>query len=465
MKGGMAFLITSILVSVFILSCQAKPSETQSTTKTVETLSTTTTNSAPTSTTPETNGPITPTPSDGKYRPPQGNYACDFSLEGGIGDRLDEYYWPSSFETVQSDDFGGWKSIEFMRISDEFLPIPEDSEELKKYLDYDLNALMERRIIPEIPNGEIIHQKYLEIDTTILFAVLDLPGGSNMLINGERGDAIRGVYIVIQGAYSYVISTQITTGMFGAPESKTQEEYIQQLNQELNNFYFGIEFEKDLDVGRDFVPPPPPPAPNPADWIPDMKIPEGLFFPDKGSENFDPIVSGALMTKGDWILYKDSMYSILPVPKGWTTMETGQETYILFIPTSDPEGELGLRVRLCFEFYEDDSTTSEATIDKFLGAFTDQQIEFSLIKKEIIDADRGYVFLKVKTDWGTNRYLLEVLSRNARNLGDKFFYAFSVFTDEKVWDQYYPIIVEMVKNWHADDGVSIGIQLPDKLVK
>lgn len=171
------------------------------------------------------------------------------------------------------------------------------------------------------------------------------------------------------------------------------------------------------------------------------------------------------MTKGDWILYKDSMYSILPVPKGWTTYETGKETYILFFPTGDPNQEFAIRIRLSFEFYEDDSTTSEEPIDILIEAFKDQGAEFSLIKKEIINADKGYVLLKIKTDWGTNRYLLNIFSKKPKDWGDKFFFVFSVFTDENDWGQYYPIIIEMVKNWYTYDGVSIGIQLPDTLVK
>jgi len=131
MKRGISLLIACVLVSVLVLGCKAKPA-------------------APAATTAATTELAIPALSDGKYRPPQGNYAYDFSLEPG--DRLDEYYWPSSFETVKSGDFGDWKSIEFMRISDEFLPIPEDPEARKKYLDYDLNALMERRITPEVPD-------------------------------------------------------------------------------------------------------------------------------------------------------------------------------------------------------------------------------------------------------------------------------------------------------------------------
>jgi len=284
-----------------------------------------------------------------------------------------------------------------------------------------------------------------------------------MLINGKPDNAIRGVYIVIQGAYSYVISTQISTG-WPVNQNKTEEQFIQQLKQELASFYDGIKFETDLDIGRNFVPPPQTVAPNPAEWIPDMKIPSGLFFPDKGSDNFDPLVSGALMTKGDWILYKDSMRSILPVPKGWTTSETGQATYILFFPTGDPNQEFAIRIRLSVAVYEDDSTTSEEIIAESLESVKDQT-NFTVLKKEVIDAERGYVFLKVKTDWGTSRYLLNVFSKKPKNWGDKFFFVFSVFTDEKDWGQYYPIIVAMVKNWYTYDGVSIGVQLPDKLVK
>jgi hypothetical protein len=454
MKGSLSLLTACILVSVLVLGCRAKP---------VATPSTTTPASAPTSTTaPPTTAP---SPSDGKYRPPQGNYACDFSLAGGTGARLDEHYWPTfegepdSFETVQSNDFGGWKSIEFVRISDADLPVP--AEYLDGYLEFDLNALMEHHITPEIPQGRIVYQEYLQKDTTILFAVLVLPSGSNMLMNGEHLDAIRGVYIVIQGAYSYVISTQISTGM---SQSKTQKEYIQQLKQDLESFYGGIEFETDLDVGRDFVPPPPTPAPNPIDWIPDMKIPKGLFFPDMESSNFSRYGGKALMTKGDWILYMASIRSILPVPKGWTTDETGQGTYIMFIPTGNSQGEFAIRISLGFYcYYEDDSTTSNDPIAEVLESIKDLT-NVTVIRKEIIDADRGYLFLKVKTDFGTNRYLLQYTTKSAM-FNDGWGYTFSVYTDERDWDQYYPIIVAIVKNWYTSEGVFIGAQLPNTLVK
>src|SRR5258706_9475850 len=121
------------------------------------------------------------TPKDGKYRPPQGVYACDFSAGQGIQSRVNEYYSASSFETVQSDDFGYWMSVLFRRIDDQYLPVPEDPEARKQALSSALSGYMEHRIKPEVPEGKIIEQEYLEKDSLILLAILDLPGGSNML--------------------------------------------------------------------------------------------------------------------------------------------------------------------------------------------------------------------------------------------------------------------------------------------
>lgn len=404
---------------------------------------------------------ISPIPNDGKYRPPQGNYAWDYSSIEAFKPRWDEYYLPSSFETVLSDDFGTWYSIEFIRIAEDSLPIPEDPEARKKYLDQDLKSLIERRITPEILTGKIIHQEYLQKDTTIQFAVLDLPGGSNMTINGKPDHAIRGVYIVIQGAYSYVISTQISTGVYTVSKNMTQEQIIQKLKQDVERLYSGINFQTDLEVGKNFVPPTITPVPDPMDFVPDMKVPEGLFFPDQGSNNFEGF---AVLTKGDWILYRAGLESLIPVPKGWTTVETGQASYILFSPTGDPKENPAIQIKLGYYGYDDDSTTSEQPITETLDSIKADP-NFTLITKEVINSDKGYIFVKAVNDSGQTRYVLQVFSKYARNPSGKFFHVITAFTDEKDWEQYYPILQAMLNNWHAYDGVSIAVPLPDVLIK
>lgn len=415
--------------------------------------------------TPSPTATLTPTPTnDGKYRPPQGIYACDFSSKKGVGSRMDEHYLSDSFETVLSSDFGDWYSIEFMRIGDKNLPIPENAEDRKKYLDFDLNALMERRIKSEVPKGKIIEQDYIQKDTPILLAILDLPGGSNMLVNGKRASATRAVYIVIHGAYSYAISTQFTKGI--GFDGKTQKDIVQQLKQELENFYETCTFQDDLNAGKNFIAPTVTPVPDPNDFVPDMKIPEGLFFPNKGAKNFEPSYGNGnvLLTKGDWILFKAGLESILPVPKGWTTVETGQATYILFSPTGDPKQNPTIQIKLGYQGYDDDSTTSEKPIGDSIASI-EQNPNFTLIKKEIIDKDKGYIFLKVITDAGTTRYVLQVVSKYANNPSGKFFHVSTISVNEADWDQYYPIIQAMFNNWHAYDGVSIAVPLPDSLTK
>jgi hypothetical protein len=421
---------------------------------------------SPTSTsTPLPTSTSTPIPNDGKYRPPQANYACDFSDKTTQGAasrfRVNEYYLPESYETVLSNDFGDWYSIEFLRISDEFLPLPEDVEQRKEYLDSDLNAFMERRIGPDIPDGEIVEQEYLQKDPPVLLAILELPGGSNMTANGTSMDATRAVYIVSHGGYGYVISTQFTD-IFSTKQ--TREEIIEQLKANLDEFYESCAFVNDPEVGRYFVQPTITPIPDPMDFIPDMKIQEGSFFPEKGSENLDPLSGGEILTKGDWILYRSTMESVLPVPKGWTTIETGQQTYILFSPTGDPRENPVLQITLNIYGYEDDSITSEKPIADSLASI-EQSPNFTLVKKEIMDEDKGYIFLKVITDAGTTRYVLQVVSKYANNPSGKFFHVATVFANEEDWDQYYPIIQAMLGNWHAYDGASIAIPLPETLTE
>ena len=117
------FISLVMVITLFISGC--RPTQGQTTTSPTPLPTTNATTEpitpAPSPTSNATTKPITPTPSDGKYKPPQGNYAYDFSLAKGMGTRLDEHYLPGSFETVQSDAFGSWKSIEFMRIGDKSL--------------------------------------------------------------------------------------------------------------------------------------------------------------------------------------------------------------------------------------------------------------------------------------------------------------------------------------------------------
>jgi hypothetical protein len=411
-----------------------------------------------------------PAQRDGTYKPPQGNYSTVFQIKRALGARLDEHQLQNSFETVLSDDFGGWKSIEFMRIGESELPIPADPETRKPYLDHDLKALIERRIAPVVPHAKILHQEYLQKDTPVLFAVLDLKGGSNMMINGKPDDAIRGVYIVIQGAYSYVIATQYSTGVAPVYKKMSKKDITTELNRDLTEFYDGIAFQTDLQVGSNIVAPTTTPAPalNPLEFVPQMKIPDGLFFPNKGSKTFDE-AGKALGTKGDWVVYQDVMRSILPVPKGWTTVENGEATYIGFSPKGDPQENPIIVVMVTIIGNEGDSAACGALIDQVVK-FVKSTDGGSVLKRDMVDKDRGYVFSRItippgSSEAGTHRLFVQAFARNADSSEGGFFHSIRALTDEKDWDTYYPIFRAMLSNWHGHDGAFIGVNLPDSLGK
>lgn len=48
-----------------------------------------------------------------------------------------------------------------------------------------------------------------------------------------------------------------------------------------------------------------------ASLIPDLDIPDGLFFPDKGDSNFDSTAGRVLYTQGDWEAYYPLVQAML----------------------------------------------------------------------------------------------------------------------------------------------------------
>ena len=198
-----------------------------------------------------------------------------------------------------------------------------------------------------------------------------------------------------------------------------------------------------------------------ASVIPNLDIPDGLFFPDKGDSNFDPTAGRAMYAKGNWIVYANTMESILPVPRGWKTIETGQNTYILYSPTEDWE-RTTIRIRLSVYGYTDDATTSRVPVTEFVKQSRTVPA-YSLLKQQILDDNTGYVFGVSTMASGKKRYLLQVFSKYAHNPSGKFFHVYSVFTYQADWAAYYPLIRAMLAHWHALDNTPIPVALPDTL--
>ena len=74
-----------------------------------------------------------------------------------------------------------------------------------------------------------------------------------------------------------------------------------------------------------------------------------------------------MYAKGNWIVYANTMeVDFLPVSRGWKTIETGQNTYILYSPTEDWERPRQFRIRLSVYGYTDDATTSSVPVAEFV---------------------------------------------------------------------------------------------------
>jgi tetratricopeptide (TPR) repeat protein len=195
--------------------------------------------------------------------------------------------------------------------------------------------------------------------------------------------------------------------------------------------------------------------------IPDMKIKDDLFSRDAGASNFSDD-SPILYSKGDWFLVQSAWTrSMLPIPSGWTTIESGS-TYILFSPDGNVEDlSMGsIRIILGGEGYEGDTKTSEEAITELEESVSGDP-DLEILKKEIVDTEKAYVFFRIQMETGRKGYLLIVYSRDP--LG--WFHTFLAITHEEDWDDYYPIIQAMVEYWYGLYDNPLGVALPDTLLE
>lgn len=151
--------------------------------------------------------------------------------------------------------------------------------------------------------------------------------------------------------------------------------------------------------------------------------------------------------------------SIVPVPAGWHTVDTGKETYILFSQTGNLESP-DVRVRLSVNGYMDDFMTSADALAEFEKSLTTIP-QVTILKQIVVDNDKSYIFLLMETETGQKRHLLQVFSRDRAH---KWFYTFSVFTAQPDWESYYPLLRAMVERWANPANNPLGLTLPETLL-
>ena len=168
--------------------------------------------------------------------------------------------------------------------------------------------------------------------------------------------------------------------------------------------------------------------------IPGVDVPDELMLPEAATENFHRFAR-ILGQQENWFLMT-TFDSIYPIPAGWTITGTGDEDCILKFSkggiASDEEPEIVIRVGGFWGDYQ----TSEEPLSEALDAIS-QDPRFSLVKQEVVDAKKAYVFYEIEPESGNNEYALIVFSQSPR---DNEFRTIFVFVDVQDWDEYYPII-------------------------
>jgi len=206
----------------------------------------------------------------------------------------------------------------------------------------------------------------------------------------------------------------------------------------------------------------PTPSPELVALMPEAKIADGLFLPAAGISSYSPstfVIHS--YSKGDWGLAVSFMVeAIVPVPIGWTVVETlSGVTYLWFNQDGNLE-ESPIEIKLASTGYEGDNRTSTEVIAEF-EAEVSETPNLTILEKKIVDPDKGYILTSVKTSTGETRYLLVLVSEDPEG----WFHMFTASTDQEDWEDYYPIIQAIAEKWTGYYGYPIGITLPDTTIE
>ena len=191
----------------------------------------------------------------------------------------------------------------------------------------------------------------------------------------------------------------------------------------------------------------------PADMFPTMAVPEDLFSPELGEENF---YQPGLDSYGDWVFYQSAMQSMLPVPKGWWTYETGEETFIEF--ARDPENDLAdISIRLSYQPGQENA----ALIEEFDNYLSDNH--GAILSRQNISEDLSYITFEVTLDSGEVKWVLVVFSRDREHSRGDLSFVFSASMPAAERDAFYPLVRAMLSHWVAYDFDRLGLDLPETL--
>lgn len=197
------------------------------------------------------------------------------------------------------------------------------------------------------------------------------------------------------------------------------------------------------------------PTPEDLAKIPDFDVDDRHFSPADGSSNFDE-VTWILTEKDDWYLLRNFSESVVPIPRGWTSISTASGAHYQFrseVESKDPSIDVTVD-RDCSE-----AETAEQYLLEFEEAVNSEST-VEILKTEVLDAQKGFQFLSVGSEPGSRFYAVLIASKPA----DGCFFFLTSRASHEDWPEYYPLIRVIALHWFDLKGNLLGFALPEALM-
>lgn len=180
------------------------------------------------------------------YISPLGNFSVP--VPKGIGQRVQPQNDNDGGIVAFHDDFGGYRSIFYLRLSPHSLELQKDPEAHRANLERFLNEFaMEWLFRPASPTASVLHSEHTRFgEESAYFAILSLPEGSTMfdVKANKRHNTKRGLMIFTRGQFIYMVGSGENPSVLelGNPE-KPLDKLIESEREKLASFASTIVFK------------------------------------------------------------------------------------------------------------------------------------------------------------------------------------------------------------------------------
>lgn len=180
------------------------------------------------------------------YTSPLDNFSV--TIPKGVGQRVQDQNDNDGGIVAFHDDFGGYRSIFYLRLSPPSLDLQKDPiahrENLEKFFnEYAMTWLFK----PASPTVSVLHSEYTKIgEEGAYFAIISLPEGSTMfdVKANKRHNTKRGMLVFTRGGFIYMIGSGENPSVLelGSTE-KPLEKIMETERTRLTSFVSTIDFK------------------------------------------------------------------------------------------------------------------------------------------------------------------------------------------------------------------------------